>query len=875
MRRIWLTGAFVSVATMAWAVERPLPPAEVDWRDQILYFAMIDRFDDGDPSNNDQGAGVFDPTDPSKYSGGDLAGLTRRLDYLAGLGVTGLWITPPVASQWWDGEVGYAGYHGYWARDFMAVDEHYGTLEDYRALARGLHARGMSLVQDIVVNHTGNFFTYEDWREGEPAAGWRRNRDSRPSDRPDAFPWSMNDPRDPAQHALGVFHWTPPVRDYGDRTQELRFQMSGLDDLATGNPLVRRELRRAYGYWIREVGVDAFRVDTAFYVEPEFFTEFLHADDPEAPGILRVAAAAGKPRFHVFGEGFAIDRPYEDTQMRRIDAYQRIAGGIPAMIQFPLYATLGDVFARGHAPAELAWRIERTLALHADPWRMPSFLDNHDVDRFLSGGDEAGLRQALLALLSLPGIPVLWQGTEQGFRTPRGAMFARGVGSGGRDHFDTGSPLYREIAALTALRRAHPVLSRGRPTVHAATSAGPGTLAWSMHGDAEAEARGEPSAHQAVLVALNTAADTRLLHATGLPPRTRLRPLHAVAGAAPEASVGIDGRLLLSMPGRAGWAWAIEAVAASPAPDHEPPPLRIDPPTPNPARGRLRLHGTAPPGTAGSLRLVVDGELGSALPVTPEASGRWEAPLALDGFLDPGIEHELLLIDLEEWRASPAVRFRVQPDWRLLTTATDPAGDDTGPERRYRYPTDPSFAGTRSLDFLEGRLYGNGGALAIELELAGLPASWNPGHGFDHLALSIFIELPWESGGAEALPFQNARLPGGGRWHRRLRVSGWSNALFHHEGAGPEADGRPMAPAARLQVDREARRIRLELPASALGSPPSLAGLRVVALSWDYDGGWRRLSPEGGPFQFGGGDGDRDPLWMDALELRVPPPQPD
>jgi len=108
----------------------------VDWRDQVLYFAIIDRFADGDPTNNDQNAGVFDPADGSKNSGGDLRGITKRLDYIEGLGVTGLWITPPVANQWWDDEARFSGYHGYWSSDFSAVDAHYGTLDDYVALGR-------------------------------------------------------------------------------------------------------------------------------------------------------------------------------------------------------------------------------------------------------------------------------------------------------------------------------------------------------------------------------------------------------------------------------------------------------------------------------------------------------------------------------------------------------------------------------------------------------------------------------------------------------------------------------------------------------------------------------------------------------------------
>jgi len=465
--------------------------------------------------------------------------------------------------------------------------------------------RGLTLVQDVVVNHVGNFFAFDDWREGEPAHSWRRTRGSRPSERPTQWPFSQNDPNDPAQRALSVYHWTPLVRDYTD-------------------------------------------------------------DDREAPGMLRVAAAQGNPRLHLFGEGFGIDRPFEDAQMRKIDAYQRVEGGLPAMIQFPMYRTFGDVFARGHAPKELAWRIERTLSLHADPWRMPTFVDNHDVDRFLAGASEPALQQALLAMLTLPGIPVIYYGTEQGFRGQRDAMFATGFGSGDRDHFDTTHPLYRRIAAMVQLRRAHPVLSRARPVVLAADGAGP------------------------------------LLRANA------------------------QGRVIGELPARAGGVWRIEP--ASRTGDGAAAPEAAALPTldavPAVVRGDVMLTGTLPVGRDGTL--VLDGE---------------------------GL-------------ASEARTFRVERDWALLAEATDPADDDAGPDGRYRYPTDPSYAGRASMDLRGLRVFGSGGALALEFTMGEVLDSWNPANGFDHVAFSVFLSLPGRTDGATALSGQNATLPEGRRWCR-------------------------------------------------------------------------------------------------------------
>jgi hypothetical protein len=297
-------------------------PRPTDWRDQVIYFAMIERFADGDPANNDQGLGEYDPAQSSRYSGGDLAGITGKLDYIRGLGATAVWITPPVRHQWWDPASRYGGYHGYWTEHFMQVDPHFGDLDSYRTLARELHARDMRLIQDIVVNHVGNWFRYPGAHDpADPTVGYTPNRDLAGRRGPSQPSFDQNDPRDPAQRAAGIYHWTPTIRDATDRQQELTWQLADLDDLATEHPTVRRALCDSYQFWIREVGVDAFRVDTAFYVEPEFFREFVHGGTSCPGGMLGTARESGVPDFHLFGEGFGIDRPGDDRYARKIESY--------------------------------------------------------------------------------------------------------------------------------------------------------------------------------------------------------------------------------------------------------------------------------------------------------------------------------------------------------------------------------------------------------------------------------------------------------------------------------------------------------------------------------------------------------------------------
>jgi len=856
-----LAGAMAQAATCPPDTGDSGPVPTIDWRDQVIYFLMIDRFDDGDPENNDQGQGEYDPTDPRRFSGGDLVGACRRLDYIQGLGATAVWITPPVSNQWWDGRVGYGGYHGYWAADFMAVDPHFGDTGDYRRFARALHVRGMALVQDVVVNHTGNFFEYaQEPPANDPARGYVVNDGSSPMAAPRRWPFTLNDPRRQQDRDAGIYHWTPRIADFTDRRQELDFQLAGLDDLATDNPVVRRALREAYGFWIREVGVDAFRVDTAFHVPPDYFRDFLHARDPQHPGILDVARAAGRPDFHVFGEGFGIDRPGSDAIAEKIESYTRDQHGplLPGMINFPLYGSLMDVFARGRPTRELARRIEATMRVHADPHRMPTFLDNHDVERFLAGGSQDGLRQGLLALMTLPGIPVIYYGTEQGFRAPRAAMFAGGHGSEGRDHFDITSPLYRYVASVVALRRDNPLFSRGTPTILRDSAAGAGVLAYRVDHDGES-----------ALVVFNTDEHERLLDNldTGLAVGRGLRAIFSASEATPLPRLDARGRLTVRLPARTGVVWvADDAAPAAPLPSLE---LTLDPIPPGPVHGLLPLSGHT--NGVDPFLLLLDGDLATATPVRADGDGRWRAQLDTNGLVDPGIPHRVVAWSADTGAISQGREFHVEPAWTEAVRHRDPAGDDAGPDGRYTYPDDTRWRETRPADLREVRALVSGGSLRLELRTAGLMSDWNPPNGFDHVHFTIFLALPGRDDGERVMPLQDAELPAGLRWHRRWRVGGWTSAAFSFEGASALDEGRPVTPAPTVRVDKDRDTVIVTLPATALGKPATLDGARLYVTTWDYDGGYRALQPKAGGHQFGGGQPGEAKVMDDSsvLVLRV------
>src|SRR4051794_17949718 len=132
--------------------------------DEVIYFLLPDRFENGDPANDradlsgDRLRTGFDPTSKGFYHGGDIKGLIKRLDYIQGLGATALWVAPIFKNKAVQGPKGQesAAYHGYWITDFTQVDPHFGTNADFKALVDAVHARGMKFYMDIVVNHTAD-----------------------------------------------------------------------------------------------------------------------------------------------------------------------------------------------------------------------------------------------------------------------------------------------------------------------------------------------------------------------------------------------------------------------------------------------------------------------------------------------------------------------------------------------------------------------------------------------------------------------------------------------------------------------------------------------------------------------------------------------
>lgn len=342
---------------------------DVRWEDRVLYFVLTDRFENGDPDNDDQGDTCFDPSSPRRFHGGDFAGLRARLPYLQELGVDALWITPVQAQIGRRGDQ--CGYHGYWASlDERIVPAHgpleprLGTDAELDALIAAMHANDQRLVVDLVVNHVG----YD--------APLTRTR-------PDWF-----HPREGCA-ALGP--------------SEIFCSLAGLPDLAHGRADVRAWLDAYSAAFTRRFAFDGIRMDTVKHVPASYFAEHW------------IPTVRAERDLWLIGE--LLDEGSYDPFVPYVDA------GFDGLFDFPLRRALITSLAQGASLDGVANRVQeyvRRFGIEA-ALRKSQLLDNHDVPRFLteSEGQPETLRVAryhlaLGLLFVVPGIPQIYYGNELG-----------------------------------------------------------------------------------------------------------------------------------------------------------------------------------------------------------------------------------------------------------------------------------------------------------------------------------------------------------------------------------------------------------------------------------------------------------------------------
>jgi glycosidase len=523
----WLAAALVLGGCASHRAPDGAPAAAESWqlewaRGAVFYEVFVRSFADSD------GDGI-----------GDLPGLTARLDYLNDgnpettndLGVDGLWLMPVFASP---------SYHGYDTIDYETVNPQYGTNEDLKRLCDEAHRRGMRVIVDLMINHTGRdhpWFLASASSPRDPKRSW--------------YVWRQDDPG-----------WKQPWGDgntWHERNGAYYYGIfwAGMPDLNFRTPSVREEIHRLGALWL-DRGLDGYRLDAARHIVEDGPGDAQN-DTPETHAWWREFSARIRARHP---EALLVGENWTDTQT--IATYY---DELPANFNFPVASAIVDGVEEGDAGPIAAALREAQAAYPEDALDAP-FLTNHDMVRLATqlGGDPEKLRSAAAVLLTLPGMPFLYYGEEVGLRNgpgrgdeakrtpmpwnPEGERlwhpFAPGreTDNVAAQRGDPGS-LLSHYRTWIAARHASPALKSGTLRLIPDDEAGPGLLAFWRVSD---------EGNEAVLVAHNLsgeAAHRTLATGPGIW-RERGAPRLLVGG---EGARLVQGMLVVHLPPYASGAW--------------------------------------------------------------------------------------------------------------------------------------------------------------------------------------------------------------------------------------------------------------------------------------------------------------------------------
>jgi len=464
-----------SIVELDFKPRKSVHPSPQDWRDQFIYFLLVDRFDDNKSYplyNGRKGNLKRNPKIGNGVQGGTLNGIKRRLRYLKKLGITTLWLSPVFKNRIDKG----GSLHGYAIQHFLAIDPHFGTKEDLKSLVQAAHKLGMYIILDIVINHTGDNWAYEndvtpayskDTRY--PFGFWRADNQREKFTEDDAvWPAELQDPDCYSRHG-SIGNW------FNDE-EAIRGDFFNLKDLDLSNQTTLETLIAIYKYWIVEADIDGYRVDTVKHVENHPAISFFNR-------IKEFAESVGKKNFFLFGE--IVD---DDTTIATYVGHQKQEGeqvqALDASLDFPLYFVLEEVLKGFLSPALLRERLERTRQMYPQSDGsdcLVTFLDNHDqmarpYKRFLHLAQKDQIILGMGYLLTVPGVPTIYYGTEQGFdggapEGPYAINFIRecmfggkwgAFGTKGMNFFDSKHELYRTIGKIAHVRKSEPAIRYGR-----------------------------------------------------------------------------------------------------------------------------------------------------------------------------------------------------------------------------------------------------------------------------------------------------------------------------------------------------------------------------------------------------------------------------
>ena len=377
---------------------RPLTSAD------FMYLIMPDRFANGDPENDSVAGMAQQGTNRDKVffrHGGDLRGIIDKLDYLADLGVTALWLNPVL-----ENDQPYESYHGYAVTDHYRIDRRLGSNEEYRELVTAAHARGIKVIMDVIFNHVGDrHYLIEDL----PDTGWIHQ-------------WP--------EYTQTTYRATtlldPHVSDYDRRRMTDGWFDQHMPDLDQTNPHLANYLIQNSIWWTFYSGQDGFRIDTYAYPDPDFMAEWNRRLLAEFPGL------------GIFGETWVHGPAVQAWFAGGRGLHDDFDSKLPGVTDFQLYYAIHEALASEPGWTDGVLRLYYTLAqdyLYDDADRNVVFLDNHDISRLFTSLDRdlVKMKSALALLMTVRGIPMISYGTELLFEGSGG-----GFGEGGRIDFPGG-----------------------------------------------------------------------------------------------------------------------------------------------------------------------------------------------------------------------------------------------------------------------------------------------------------------------------------------------------------------------------------------------------------------------------------------------------
>ncbi|KGE20869.1 alpha-amylase family glycosyl hydrolase [Paenibacillus wynnii] len=454
-RKLWLLPVLITSMVLSLAIQLfVLTPSVAEaasigtvTENDSIYQIMVDRFNDGDSTNNATGSAIrYGETteDDFRYmKGGDWQGVIDKLPYIKNMGYTAIWISPVAEPQMTNRDNNGTGkntaYHGYNVKNPNAANPYFGTKEKLKELVDAAHAQGIKVIIDVVPNHIGDYML-----------GTQANYDIA-SLQPVA---PFNNPS--WYHHNGDINWGLVDGRYDQWAQDYleNHDLGGLDDIDFDVPAAKQAIFNSIKGWFDYTGADGARVDAAKLIKP--------TDIGELQNLLGV---------NTFGENFDGNAEFVSRWVGTNKEW--------GMLDFPLFFSVLNSFAYGQSfDANIKSTLAQDSVYNGNANHMVTFIDNHDRNRFLTeaGGNVAKMQNALAFLFTVRGTPVVFQGTEQDKGNGNGQIMTGGIadtwnrwsmvkrdanGNVLQNYFNENANTYKFVAKLNDIRKNNAALRTG------------------------------------------------------------------------------------------------------------------------------------------------------------------------------------------------------------------------------------------------------------------------------------------------------------------------------------------------------------------------------------------------------------------------------